>query len=60
MELEQASSLSDGKTKSETNRPPSLQKLSYNPAIMALLDQTDPNQLTPKEALEIIYRLKSL
>ena len=60
MELEQASSLSDGKTKSETNRPPSLQKLSYNPAIMALLDQTDPDQLTPKEALEIIYRLKSL
>jgi DNA mismatch repair protein MutS len=35
-------------------------KLSVNPGIMALLEQVDPDQLAPKEALEIIYRLKSL
>ena len=35
------------------------QKLSVNPA-MSLLEQVDPDQLAPKEALEIIYRLKSL
>lgn len=36
------------------------QKLSVNPGIMSLLEQVDPDQLAPKEALEIIYRLKSL
>lgn len=60
MELEQTSSLSDDKTKSPPNHCVSLQKLAYNPAMMTLLDQTDPDQLAPKEALEIIYRLKSL
>lgn len=35
------------------------QKVSDNPA-MNLLEQIDPDQLAPKEALEIIYRLKSL
>lgn len=39
---------------------PTSQKLSANPGIMALLEQVDPDQLAPKEALEIIYRLKSL
>jgi DNA mismatch repair protein MutS len=57
-ELESASKLTHAK--SEINHTPSLQKLSANPAMMALLDQTDPDQLAPKEALEIIYRLKSL
>lgn len=47
-------------TKSTISVTPILQKLSVNPAMMALLDQTDPDQLAPKEALEIIYRLKSL
>lgn len=36
------------------------QKLPVNPDIMSLLEQVDPDQLAPKEALEIIYRLKSL
>ena len=36
------------------------QKLSVNPGIMALLEQVDPDQLAPKEALDILYRLKSL
>jgi DNA mismatch repair protein MutS len=40
--------------------PLPLQKLSANPDIMNLLDQVDPDQLAPKKALEIIYRLKSL
>ncbi len=40
--------------------PLALQKLSANPDIMDLLDQVDPDQLAPKKALEIIYRLKSL
>lgn len=42
------------------NAMPTLQHPPVNPAMMALLDQTDPDQLAPKEALEIIYRLKSL
>jgi DNA mismatch repair protein MutS len=35
-------------------------KISVNPAIMTLLERVDPDQLAPKEALEIIYQLKSL
>lgn len=35
-------------------------KNSINPDILNLLEQVDPDQLAPKEALEIIYRLKSL
>lgn len=42
------------------NPPINSQKLPVNPDIMSLLEQVDPDQLTPKEALEIIYRLKSL
>ncbi|MFZ0219078.1 MAG: DNA mismatch repair protein MutS [Candidatus Aquirickettsiella sp.] len=40
--------------------PATLQKLCVNPGIMDLLEQIDPDQLAPKEALEIIYQLKSL
>jgi DNA mismatch repair protein MutS len=36
------------------------QQLLIKPAIITLLEQIDPDQLAPKEALEIIYRLKSL
>lgn len=46
-----------------TNKPcPSTTspKVSINPDIIKLLEQVDPDQLAPKEALEIIYRLKSL
>ncbi len=42
------------------NLPTTSQKLSVNPGIMSLLEQVDPDQLAPKEALEILYRLKSL
>lgn len=40
--------------------PLTSQKLTIHPGIMALLERVDPDQLAPKEALEIIYRLKSL
>lgn len=42
-----------------TNSIAASQKPSVNLA-MNLLEQIDPDQLAPKEALEIIYRLKSL
>jgi DNA mismatch repair protein MutS len=47
-------------TKPNKVNPPTSQQLSIKPGIMALLEQIDPDQLAPKEALEIIYRLKSL
>lgn len=40
-------------------KPVATPELSINPA-MSLLEQIDPDQLAPKEALEILYRLKSL
>ncbi|MGC1855114.1 MAG: DNA mismatch repair protein MutS [Candidatus Aquirickettsiella sp.] len=42
------------------NPPTTSQQLPTNPGIMTLLEEIDPDQLAPKEALEIIYRLKSL
>ncbi len=36
------------------------QQLSIKPDIMTLLEQINPDQLAPKDALEILYRLKSL
>lgn len=36
------------------------QQVLIKPGIISLLEQIDPDQLAPKEALEIIYRLKSL
>lgn len=56
MELEQAS---NSLSPNDKITPP-LENLSCNPAIIALLEKTDPNQLAPKEALELIYQLKSL
>lgn len=55
IELENNSSRNPNKTNPIAISP----KPSVNPA-MRLLEQVDPDQLAPKEALEIIYRLKSL
>lgn len=44
----------------KTTPTATIPKLSDNSVIMRLLEQVDPDQLAPKEALEIIYRLKSL
>lgn len=43
----------------KTNLTALPQQSSVNP-VMNLLEQIDPDQLAPKEALEFIYRLKSL
>lgn len=40
--------------------PATSQQLSIKPGIISLLEQIDPDQLAPKEALELIYQLKSL
>jgi DNA mismatch repair protein MutS len=47
-------------TPNKRNPSSTTSKISVNPGIMTLLEQVDPDQLAPKEALEIIYRLKSL
>lgn len=44
----------------KVNLPTTSQQLSIKPDIMTLLEQIDPDQLAPKDALEILYRLKSL
>jgi DNA mismatch repair protein MutS len=44
----------------KVNPPTTSQQLSIKPGIMTLLEQVDPDQLAPKDALEIIYRLKFL
>jgi DNA mismatch repair protein MutS len=36
------------------------QQVPIKPDIISLLEQIDPNQLSPQKALEILYRLKSL